>query len=377
MQMPRPRRLVESVPRRSAGLRPRLLGERPAAQRAAEPQRPPATVRAVPRRWRPQGRQGRWPAPTAIVPPRRGPGGSAKVLEARARQPALSAGVGAHALARLRWPTPPERLDAKTGKPRWPPRPTPGPGAWPWHASPSQPPRAPGRRAVLHLSAPGGTQRRRGGLWHVSRPPGERWRGRGAAAPCAGLRGPQPGPPSPRQGWGPRLDSSPRWGLPSLEAAGPRGSRGAAGRPSLAGAVAPAAASGGAVLGLSTAWRRAGVPAGVLADRGGACTAHACAAGGTRVQMAHQPRERTPGARALPGMAPPGHGPRRLGDSPGAGTTPPGADARGPQPLSEPSQTPAPQGLLHDPCDPPLPLPGLGEPPAFCSRSLKKNGTTV
>ena len=170
------------------------------------------------------------------------------------------------------------------------------------------------------------------------------------SVPAAGL-GPAPGrwvaaPASPARGWG----------LPSLEAAGPRGSRGAAGR-------AGGEPSSGRAMRLARRRGNTRRPslAGVLADRGGACTAHARAAGGTRVQMAPQPRERTPGARALHGMAPPGHGPRRLRRAPSR--RPQGAGARGPQPLSEPSQTPAPQGLLHDPCDPPLPPPGPGGDP--------------
>jgi hypothetical protein len=64
----------------------------------------------------------------------------------------------------------------------------------------------------------------------------------------------------------------------------------------LAGAVAPVEASWGALMVLYTAWRRDGVPATLLSDRGGAFTSNAFEAVCPRWQSHHEPIARTTGA---------------------------------------------------------------------------------
>jgi len=52
---------------------------------------------------------------------------------------------------------------------------------------------------------------------------------------------------------------------------------------------------------------------------------------------------------------------RRLDDDPFALTRPPWECARAPQDFLQRSHTPAQQGLLQEPCTPPIPLEGVGE----------------
>lgn len=95
-------------------------------------------------------------------------------------------------------------------------------------------------------------------------------------------------------------------------------------RPLLAGAVAPAPASGVALLGLSTASLRYGVPACLISDSGGAFPSNAFEAVCTRFGLDHTPMESTQGESSLHWMETHCNGPRRLFDSPCSFTTTPG-----------------------------------------------------
>jgi hypothetical protein len=201
-----PLRFVDSVPRRYEVLRPLiLLGERTAAQRAEETQLPPETVRDLTRRFRQQGMLGLFPEQTDSVSPHRGKTIPAAVMEELARLQALDNGFGDRALARILWHKTPEHIDDKTATQLWQQSLPPVQGALPWPTYHSQPQRYPGRLAVIKLSYPGWTQRRRRRFVHVSRPTVERWSGRFEAEHFAGLGGCKPGPQSPRKGWFPSM----------------------------------------------------------------------------------------------------------------------------------------------------------------------------
>jgi hypothetical protein len=131
-------------------------------------------------------------------------------------------------------------------------------------------------------------------------------------------------------------------------------------RPRRAGAVAPTAARWGALTVLESAWRRAGAPAPLRSESGGASLSEDFAAVCTRGEMDHQPLIRTQGASSMTRLETPGHIQRRWYAAPWALTPTPWECARAHQDLLQLSHTPAPQGLRTEQCTPPIPLAVLG-----------------
>jgi hypothetical protein len=127
-------------------------------------------------------------------------------------------------------------------------------------------------------------------------------------------------------------------------------------RTSVAGAVAPSEASGVALMVLSTAWRRSGVPAFLISDSGGAFTSNEFEAVCTRFGIEHKPMESTQGDSDLHWMETPFNVQRRLVDYQCSLTTTPEAFERVHHTCIETSKTTAHQGLLKDQCHPPIPL---------------------
>jgi transposase/transposase InsO family protein len=129
----------------------------------------------------------------------------------------------------------------------------------------------------------------------------------------------------------------------------------------LAGAVAPAEASWVALMVLSTACLRYGVPEGLISDSGGAFTSNAFEAVCTRLQIDHKPTESTKGESYLNWMETHFNVQRRLFDYQFSLTTTPGEFERVHQTFIETYNTTAHQGLLRDQFDPPIPIHVLGE----------------
>jgi hypothetical protein len=132
-------------------------------------------------------------------------------------------------------------------------------------------------------------------------------------------------------------------------------------RTMLAGATAPTAARGGAVLVLSTACRRYGAPKPLLSESGGAYIAAAFRAGCRRWGLEQQPIKSTQGPRYVHWMEPHCKVQRRLYDAPFSLTTTPLECAQAPQAFRHLDHTTAHQGLLQEPFAPLLPLPVLGQ----------------
>jgi len=132
-------------------------------------------------------------------------------------------------------------------------------------------------------------------------------------------------------------------------------------RTRLAGAVAPVAASWGALLGLYTACRRYGAPKALLSDSGGAFTSNEFEAVCTRLQIDPKPIESPKGESYLHWMETHCNVQRRLSDSPCSLTPTPMELAQAHQACMELYNPTAHQGLLQDPFDPPIPLVVLGE----------------
>jgi putative transposase len=132
-------------------------------------------------------------------------------------------------------------------------------------------------------------------------------------------------------------------------------------RTMLAGAVAPVEASWVALMVLSTACLRYGVPQALISDSGGAFTSHECAAVCTRLQINHEPMESTKGESYLNWMETHFNVQRRLSDSQFSLSITPLEFERAHQACMELYNTTAHQGLLKDQYDPPIPLVVLGE----------------
>jgi len=197
---------VDSVQRRYEVIRPIvLLGDRTAAQRAAETHLHPETVRDLPRRFRHQGMLGLFPAQTEIVTPHRGQAVSEKVVAELARLKALYDGFGYRELARMLWHKTYERIDDKTVKKLWQQSPTPVQGERPLPTYHSHPQRYQSRLEVIKLYYQGWTKRSICGFLQVSRPTVDRWIGRFEAEHFAGLLGHKPGPQAPRKVWFPLM----------------------------------------------------------------------------------------------------------------------------------------------------------------------------
>jgi hypothetical protein len=125
-----------------------------------------------------------------------------------------------------------------------------------------------------------------------------------------------------------------------------------------AGALAPTAATWGALMVLDTACRRSGVPHPLVSDRGGASTANDVEAVGARRQIRHEPMERTQGEREQTLRATPVTIQRRLSDEPCSLTTTPLALA--PRPQAFTYNPTAQQGRRTERGTPPGPRQGLG-----------------
>src|SRR6266568_4998467 len=129
----------------------------------------------------------------------------------------------------------------------------------------------------------------------------------------------------------------------------------------LAGAVAPSEASWVALMVLSTAFLRYGVPECLISDSGGAFTANEFEAVCTRLQIDHKPMESTKGESYLNWMETHFNVQRRLYDYQFSLSTTPLEFEQAHQAFMELYNTTAHQGLLKDRCDPPIPLVVLGE----------------
>jgi transposase len=132
-------------------------------------------------------------------------------------------------------------------------------------------------------------------------------------------------------------------------------------RTMLAGAVAPTEASWVALMVLSTACLRYGVPQAFISDSGGAFTSNEFEAVCPRLQIAHKPMESPKGESYLHWMETHFNVQRRLDDYQCSLSTTPLEFEQAHQAFMELSNTTAHQGLLKDRCDPPIPLVVLGE----------------
>jgi transposase InsO family protein len=132
-------------------------------------------------------------------------------------------------------------------------------------------------------------------------------------------------------------------------------------RPRLAGAVAPAEASGVALMVLYAACLRDGTPATLVSASGGAFTSHDFEAVCHRVPMHHEPLERTQGESSLHGMETPFKVQRRVDDYQFSMTTSPAAFEPAHQAFMARYHTTAHQGLLKAHFAPPIPLLVLGD----------------
>jgi putative transposase len=126
-------------------------------------------------------------------------------------------------------------------------------------------------------------------------------------------------------------------------------------------AGAPVEASWVALMVLSTACLRYGVPQALISDSGGAFTSHECAAVCTRLQINHEPMESTKGESYQNLMETHFNIQRRLFDSQFSLTTTPLELEPAHQACMELYNTTAHQGLMQDHFDPPIPLAVLGE----------------
>jgi transposase InsO family protein len=132
-------------------------------------------------------------------------------------------------------------------------------------------------------------------------------------------------------------------------------------RAMLAGAVAPVEASGVALMVLSTACLRYGVPQVLISDSGGAFTSNEFEAVCPRLQIDHRLIESTKGESSLNGMETHFNGQRRLYDYQFSLTTTPLEFEQAHQAFLHLYNTTAHQGLLEDGFDPPIPLVVVGE----------------
>jgi transposase len=132
-------------------------------------------------------------------------------------------------------------------------------------------------------------------------------------------------------------------------------------RPMLAGTVAPAEASWGALMVLYTACLHYGAPETLISDSGGAFTSKAFEAVLTRLQIHHETIESTQGESYLNWMETHFNIQRRLYDYQFSLTTTPAAFEQAHQAFMMTYNTTAHQGLLNDRFDPPIPLAVLGE----------------
>jgi Integrase core domain/Winged helix-turn helix len=132
-------------------------------------------------------------------------------------------------------------------------------------------------------------------------------------------------------------------------------------RTMLAGAVAPAEASWGALMVLYTACLRYGVPETLISDSGGAFTSTAFEAALTGLQIHHETIESTKGESYLNWMETHVNIQRRLYDYQFSLTTTPSEFEQAHQAFMTTYNTTAHQGLLKDKFDPPIPLAVLGE----------------
>jgi Integrase core domain len=132
-------------------------------------------------------------------------------------------------------------------------------------------------------------------------------------------------------------------------------------RTMLAGMVAPAEASWGALMVLYTACLHYGVPKTLISDSGGAFTSKAFEAVLARLQIHHETIESTQGESYLNWMETHFNIQRRLYDYQFSLTTTPSAFERAHQTFMMTYNTTAHQGLLKEQFDPPIPLEVLGE----------------
>jgi hypothetical protein len=112
----------------------------------------------------------------------------------------------------------------------------------------------------------------------------------------------------------------------------------------VAGALAPAEATGAALLVLYPACRRSGAPETLLSESGGAFTADAFAAVGRRLEMQPEPMVSTPGERYKNLMDTHFHSQRRLLDSQFSWTQTPAELAQGQHRFLQTSNTTAQEG---------------------------------
>jgi Winged helix-turn helix/Integrase core domain len=132
-------------------------------------------------------------------------------------------------------------------------------------------------------------------------------------------------------------------------------------RTMLAGMVAPAEASWGALMVLYTACLHYGVPETLVSDSGGAFTSRAFEAVLARLRIHHETIESTKGESYLNWMETHFNVQRRLYDYQFSLTTTPAAFEQAHQTFMATYNTTAHQGLLNDRFDPPIPLQVLGE----------------
>ena len=132
-------------------------------------------------------------------------------------------------------------------------------------------------------------------------------------------------------------------------------------RAMLAGMVAPAEASWGALMVLYTACLRYGAPETLISDSGGAFTSRAFEAVVVRLRIHHETIESTKGESYQNLMETHFNIQRRLYDYQFSLTTTPAAFEQAHQEFMATYNTTAHQGLLNDRFDPPIPLQVLGE----------------
>ena len=200
-------RFVDHIQWRYELIRPVVLSATcTTAQRAAETQTHPETVRHLTRRFRHQGMLGLLPAHTEITSPNRGKPVPEAVVEELARLKTLYDGFGYRELARIILHTVHERIDDKTVKRLWPHLSPPRQGELPFGGSHRHADRSQARLQVVKLYSQGWNKRSISHFLQVSRPTVAVWIRRFEAEHFAGLADKSRAPhTTPRKVWLPLM----------------------------------------------------------------------------------------------------------------------------------------------------------------------------
>jgi transposase len=428
---------VDHIQWRYEVIRPLVLFAEPTpAQRAAQTQTHPDTVRRLLRQFRHQGMRGWFSDRGEVGPPQRGRHVPDAVVEELHRLKALSPGFHYRELVRILFCKLGYTIDDKTVKTLWQHSPIAVQGELPFGAYHRQADRTQARLQVIKLYDQGWNKRSSSHFLHVSRPTIDRWIARFEAEHMAGLADKSRAPKAPtRKVWLPlmieiyplqkRHPDAGRFRLWSLLARADISERtvgrvmalnrlryddiphqrhlepkptpqpqpykatrphqywfidgrqmdfaidgvkwwsiivlDGSSRTMLAGATAPSEASWVALMVLYTACLRYGAPQTLISDSGGADISADFEAVCHRLESQHEPIKSTKGQSYLNWMETHFNVQRRWYDYQCSLTTTPVEFEQAHQAFMHVYNTTAPQGLLEDRYDPPIPLVVLGE----------------